>query len=43
MPWTIRKHPRRHWGVARWLPGSVAQQAIEVTHVPLLLVGPGAA
>ncbi len=30
-------------GVARWLLGSVAQRAIEVTHVPLLLVGPGAA
>lgn len=29
-------------GVARWLLGSVAQRAIEVTHVPLLLVGPGA-
>ncbi|MEX3989705.1 universal stress protein [Paraburkholderia sp. EG286A] len=30
-------------GVARWLLGSVAQRAIEITHVPLLLVGPGAA
>lgn len=28
-------------GVARWLLGSVAQRAIEITHVPLLLVGPG--
>ncbi|WP_154677876.1 universal stress protein [Paraburkholderia nodosa] len=30
-------------GVARWLLGSVAQRAIEITHLPLLLVGPGAA
>jgi nucleotide-binding universal stress UspA family protein len=29
-------------GVARWLLGSVAQRAIEITHLPLLLVGPGA-
>ncbi|WP_084688128.1 universal stress protein [Paraburkholderia oxyphila] len=32
-------HGRR--GVARWLLGSVAQRAVEITHVPLLLVGPG--
>ncbi|CAB3782990.1 Universal stress protein/MSMEI_3859 [Paraburkholderia caffeinitolerans] len=31
-------HGRR--GVARWLLGSVAQRAVEVTHLPLLLVGP---
>jgi nucleotide-binding universal stress UspA family protein len=29
-------------GVARWLLGSVAQRAIEITRLPLLLVGPGA-
>ncbi|HKT96082.1 MAG TPA: universal stress protein [Paraburkholderia sp.] len=32
-------HGRR--GVARWLLGSVAQRAVEITHLPLLLVGPG--
>lgn len=32
-------HGRR--GVARWLLGSVAQRAVEITHRPLLLVGPG--
>ncbi|QBQ98715.1 universal stress protein [Paraburkholderia pallida] len=31
-------HGRR--GVARWLLGSVAQRAVEITRVPLLLVGP---
>ncbi|WP_322094042.1 universal stress protein [Paraburkholderia bannensis] len=34
-------HGRR--GVARWLLGSVAQRAVEITHVPLLLVGPSQA
>ncbi|MBB3256965.1 nucleotide-binding universal stress UspA family protein [Paraburkholderia bannensis] len=34
-------HGRR--GVARWLLGSVAQRAVEVTHLPLLLVGPAQA
>jgi nucleotide-binding universal stress UspA family protein len=32
-------HGRR--GVARWLLGSVAQRAVEITRLPLLLVGPG--
>ncbi|MDR3098981.1 MAG: universal stress protein [Paraburkholderia sp.] len=31
-------HGRR--GVARWLLGSVAQRAVEITRLPLLLVGP---
>jgi nucleotide-binding universal stress UspA family protein len=34
-------HGRR--GVARWLLGSVAQRAVEITHLPLLLVGPAQA